>query len=71
MTRDEKCDFIEAYDRCGVRLPWAQGDVAVVCNVRTAHGRPPIDLAPGEVRSLGVVLGPLLKKRGPLPDKWF
>ena len=42
MTRDEKCDFIEAYDRCGVRLPWAQGDVAVVCNVRTAHGPPPL-----------------------------
>ena len=71
MTREEKQDFVDAYDAGGIRLAWRQGDVAVVCNFRTAHGRPPVaDLLPHERRRLGVVLGPLTKKRGVLDGKW-
>jgi hypothetical protein len=70
MTRDEKKQWADAYDMSGTRLPWSRGDVVVMCNVRTAHGRPTIDLKPGEVRHIGVVLGSMMSKRGVLPDKW-
>ena len=70
MTRAEKQLFVDVYDACGTRIPWRQGDVAVCCNVRTAHGRPPISLAPGETRQLGVVLGPLVRKRGCPEHAW-
>jgi len=70
MTRAEKQEFADVYDAAGVRLPWAKGDVAVACNIRTAHGRPPIHLEEGEVRQLGVVLGPVMRKQGVRANKW-
>ena len=64
MSRAEKQEFVNAYDAAGVRLPWSKGDVAVACNIRTAHGRPAIHLDDGDVRQLGVVLGPVMRKKG-------
>jgi len=70
MTRAEKKQWADAYDMSGTRIPWTRGDVAVMCNIRTAHGRPSIGLKEGEIRHIGVILGSMIKKRGVLPDKW-
>ena len=70
MSRAEKQEFVDAYDAAGVRLAWSKGDVAVACNIRTAHGRPSIHLDEGDVRQLGVVLGPVMRKKGVYADKW-
>jgi len=52
---------VHIYDRFGIPIRWQDGDVAVVCNMRFAHGRPGVHLLPGEKRELGVMLGPLLE----------
>jgi hypothetical protein len=57
FRRDELQQFVDVYDRFGTPINWNVGDVAVMCNFRFAHGRPAIDLAVGEQRELGVVLG--------------
>ncbi len=70
MTREEKREFVEVYDRFGQPIPWQPGDVAVICNYRFAHGRPGIHLQEGEARELGVVIGSTFERVGDLPDKW-
>jgi hypothetical protein len=70
MTREEKQDFVDVYDRFGIPIPWHVGDIAVVCNYRFAHGRPGIHLEDGEARELGVVIGESFERIGDLPDKW-
>lgn len=70
MSRQEKQQFVDAYDQAGIRIPWKQGDLVVIDNVRFAHGRPPINLDEGEKRHLGVLLGSLKRKAGVLSDKW-
>ena len=70
MTREEKLQWVDTYDRAGNRIDWRRGDVVVACNVRTAHGRPSITLGENERRRLGVVLGPMMRKRGVRADKW-
>jgi hypothetical protein len=70
LSRLELEQFVAAYDPYGTPIDWRVGDVAVVCNYRFAHGRPGIELRPGEQRELGVVLGEQFDRVGTLPDKW-
>jgi len=70
MTREEKQQFVDVYDAHGVPIYWSQGDISVVCNFRTAHGRPGLTLDKGERRELGVVLGETFSRVGDLSDKW-
>lgn len=70
MTREEKQLFVDVYDHHGIPLYWKVGDVAMICNFRTAHGRPKYGLEGDEKRELGVVLGQAFKRVGDLPDKW-
>jgi hypothetical protein len=70
FTRDELQQFVDVYDRFGTPIDWNVGDVAVICNHRFAHGRPGIELATGERRELGVVLGSQFDRRGTRPDAW-
>jgi hypothetical protein len=70
LTRDEKQAWIDCYDNAGVPVYWRQGDLAVVCNYRWAHGRPQYGLEPDEKRELGVVLGEAYTRSETYPDKW-
>lgn len=70
MTREEKQQFVDVYDRYGTPIQWQQGDVAIICNYRFAHGRPAIHLSEGETRELGVLVGEDFPRVGDLPDKW-
>ena len=70
FTRDELGQFIKIYDDFGTKVDWNQGDVAVICNYRFAHGRPEIHLDSGERRQLGVMLGEQFDRIGQLPGKW-
>ncbi len=70
MTREEKQLFVDVYDRFGMAVDWAVGDVVIVCNYRFAHGRPGIHLAKDEVRELGVLLGESYRRVGHLDGKW-
>jgi len=70
LSLDELREFMEVYDMHGVRVPWTQGDIAVACNYRWAHGRPSFDLEDDEERELCVVLGGNFKRIGQNPNKW-
>ncbi len=70
FTRDELEQFIKIYDDFGTKVDWREGDVAVICNYRFAHGRPEIHLESGERRKLGVMLGEQFDRIGQLPGKW-
>lgn len=70
FTEDDLRTFVDVYDRFGTPIDWRIGDVAVVCNYRFAHGRPSINLGPGEERELGVMLGAPFERLGALPDAW-
>ena len=64
FTRDELIEFVQIYDRAGIRVDWAEDDLVVFCNYRFAHGRPGIHLEEGERRELGVLLGPAFNRVG-------
>lgn len=66
----EKQLFVDVYDDHGIPLKWQQGDIAIICNYRFAHGRPGIELADGESRELGVLIGQTFDRIGDLADKW-
>lgn len=70
LTTDELRQFVAVYDQFGLPIDWRQGDLAVICNYRFAHGRPAIHLADGEERELGVLLGEKYDRLGALPGKW-
>ena len=70
MTREEKQQFVDVYDNHGTPIAWEQGDLAFLCNFRTAHGRPAYSLNTGEKREIGVVLGNLFERQGERKDKW-
>ena len=70
ISRDELAEFVALYGRFGIEIDWRQGDVAMVCNHRFAHGRPAISLGPGEDRVLGVMLGASFDRVGAVKDKW-
>ena len=66
----EKQLWTDHYDAFGIPLRWQAGDVAVLCNMRFAHGRPGVHLEPGEERDLGVMLGPFVPRLMTRHDKW-
>lgn len=70
LSRDEKRQFVDVYDRFGIPIRWTPGDIAIVCNYRFAHGRPGIHLDEGESRELGVLIGEPFERRGALAGKW-
>ncbi len=70
FTEQDLRTYVEVYDRFGTPIDWRDGDVAVVCNFRFAHGRPAIHVEAGEERELGVVLGASFERRGAVPGKW-
>jgi len=70
MTREEKQEFVDVYDNHGTPISWEQGDVAMLCNFRTAHGRPALSLKKGERRELGVILGDIYERQGQVEGKW-
>ena len=70
ISRDEREQWIDLYDRYGTPINWRQGDVSVICNFRFAHGRPGIHLDDGEARTLGVLLGENFDRRGARNDRW-
>ncbi|CAB9512799.1 Taurine catabolism dioxygenase TauD, TfdA family [Seminavis robusta] len=70
FTLEEKQAWTDAYDMFGIPLPWQAGDVAVLCNLRYAHGRPGIHLLPGEQRELGVMLGSFFERQETKEGKW-
>ena len=70
ISSSEKQLWTDLYDQFGIPIKWAEGDVAVVCNMRFAHGRPGIELLPGEKRELGVMLGPLFERQETKEGKW-
>jgi len=70
ISLEEKQLWTDSYDEFGIPLIWAPGDVAVLNNMLFAHGRPGIELAPGEQRELGVMLGRLFERRETKEGKW-
>jgi hypothetical protein len=70
ISLEEKQLWTDTYDHFGIPIAWQPGDVAVVCNMRFAHGRPGIELLPGEKRELGVMLGPLFERQETREDRW-
>lgn len=70
ISLEEKQQWTDAYDEFGIPLAWQPGDVAVFCNMRFAHGRPGVELLPGERRELGVMLGRFFPRRVPKEGKW-
>ena len=71
LTYKEKQLFVDVYDKHGIPITWDNiGDIAMICNRRYAHGRPPYSLDKGEERELGVILGNRFKRIGQLDEKW-
>jgi len=70
FTQEERVEFIDVYDRYGFPIPWKQGDIAIFCNFRYAHGRPTIKMNEGDRRLLGVRLGPNFNRIGARPNKY-
>ena len=70
FSLEEKQLWTDTYDNFGIPLRWQDGDVAVLCNMRYAHGRPGVYLEPGEQRELGVMLGPFVERKMTREDKW-
>lgn len=70
ITKDDVRLFIDIYDAFGMPINWSVGDIAIVCNYRWAHGRPAINLEPGEQRELGVMIGESFDRVEALEGKW-
>jgi hypothetical protein len=48
----------------GYPIKSEEGDLAIICNWRWAHGRPEYKLDAGEKRELCVILGPQFRRQG-------
>lgn len=70
FTHDELQEFVTLYDRYGISIPWKEGEIAILCNIRWAHGRPGMTLEDGEKREIGVVLGEKYQRQGQDNTKW-
>jgi len=70
FTRQDLMEYVSVFDRHGMPIHWELGDVALICNYRFAHGRPSYDLAEGEERELGVVLGEMFNRVGQVEGKF-
>jgi hypothetical protein len=69
-TREERKQLMEVHDNHGIPIDWQEGDVAMICNRRFAHGRPAINIQPGENRKIGVKLGKGFKRQGDTKQGW-
>jgi len=70
LSQEERQQLVDVHDQFGFPVPWKNGDLAVICNWRYAHGRPAIHMSYGEERILGVMLGPTFQRQGQRNDKW-
>lgn len=70
MTRAEKQFWTDCYDQSGIPILWKKGDLAIICNYRTAHGRPLYHLDKGEKRDLAVILGETYHRQGEVEGKF-
>lgn len=70
MTQQERQEFVDIHDRFGFPIKWKTGDVAIMCNYRFLHGRPGFEIAPGEKRELGVLIGETFDRIGHVDGKW-
>ncbi|MFQ5608644.1 MAG: hypothetical protein ACE5F8_00045 [Woeseiaceae bacterium] len=70
LSRAEKQLFVDTYDRFGSPIEWSVGDVVIICNYRSAHGRPSICLDAREERELGVIIGEAFERVGDVPGKF-
>lgn len=74
ISKEELEIYTDAYDKHGFPVGgergWCTGDIVTFCNYRYAHGRPGIELLPGQKREVGVILGPKFERQGCRPDKW-
>jgi len=72
LTQEERQQYVDVYDKYGFPLKWSQGDIAIACNYRFAHGRPAIEMYPenGEKRVLGVLIGKTFDRIGHVEGKW-
>ena len=73
FSYDEIRQFVYIYDKYGIPIEWKNGDIAIMCNWRWAHGRPiyDIDETKDEKRDLGVILGQVFERQGQREGKWF
>lgn len=73
LSPQDKRELAQVYDNHGFPVTWdAPGDIAMICNKRTAHGRPAYEIAAafGEERELGVLLGQRFQRIGQQEGKW-
>lgn len=70
ITLEELRQWVNLYDRSGIRVRWQAGDVVAFCNYRFAHGRPAFELKMWEERQIGVLLGEKFQRVGSRPDGW-
>jgi len=70
ISIDELKQWVDAYDRAGIRVQWSRGDVVAFCNFRFAHGRPAFHLNPWEERQIGVILGEKYTRIGAAEHAW-
>lgn len=70
MTQQERQEFVDIHDRFGFPIKWKAGDVGIMCNYRWLHGRPGFEIAPGEKRELGVLIGETFDRIGHVDGKW-
>ena len=69
LTYEDKKILSKVYDNHGNKITWNEpGDILIICNQRFAHGRPPYHLEPGELRSLGVILGNRFQRIGQIKN---
>jgi alpha-ketoglutarate-dependent taurine dioxygenase len=70
FSLQELRQWVNLYDRSGIRVRWQTGDIVTFCNLRFAHGRPAFELHPGEERQIGVILGEKFQRIGSRPEAW-
>jgi len=70
ITVEELRQWVSAYDRAGIRVPWEVGDIVAFCNYRFAHGRPAFNLKKWEQRQIGVILGEKFQRVGQANMAW-
>jgi len=70
MTRSEKQFWDDCYSNNGIPIAWKKGDLAIICNYRTAHGRPHYSLDDAEKRDLAVILGETYVRQGEVEGKF-
>jgi alpha-ketoglutarate-dependent taurine dioxygenase len=70
ISIEELRQWVNLYDRGGIRVRWQTGDVIAFCNYRFAHGRPAFELRSWEERQIGVMLGEKFQRIGAKPGAW-